>query len=103
MFGTKNTQKIKVDVLSKRSTKYELQVCSALKEAAVFAGDLHDLRRGFNNRLEEMPKLSVGAPKLFYKLEQVSPESISKGFELWHLDSQGNRDRRVAVVYLEKP
>ncbi len=100
MFGLQ-TKKIKIEKKSSRGNKYELWVSAALSETAEFAADMHDFKRGFNNRLEDMPNLSIGAPSLFYRLEQKDPNSISKGFELWHLNVEGDKDRLVAVVSIE--
>jgi hypothetical protein len=87
-----------------RSRKYELQVWEILRQWRNSEADLNIFANNFWREIEAMKRLSVGKPSDFYKLlkhpigvrEWEQPTSV----ELWHKDSLGDLDRKVATITL---
>lgn len=84
---------VKVEVISTVSRLYEMQVravCSGLRHSCE---TIDGARNSFNYDLKHMERKSTGAPSDFYKTED-----ISNGFEVWHLNALGDKDRLVATI-----
>ena len=83
---------LKVQINSSKSGYYELTVksiCSSIKHC----DDIDSARRSFQYDLERIPKRSTGSADVFYKATE-----IINGFEVWHLNAIGDKDRLVATI-----
>lgn len=86
---------LKIEINSKRSKSYELQVIFKLREFENTNLSLYSLPGMFKDRIGEIKKASVGTADMFYKAN-ISDDQ--KKVEIWHLNSQGHADRLLATV-----
>lgn len=86
---------LQIEIKSKRSKSYELQVIGKLREFENSNLSLYSLPDMFKARIGEIKKLSVGTADLFYK---AFISNDQKKVEIWHLDSKGDSDRLIAIV-----
>lgn len=83
---------VKVEIFSPKSEYYELTVKSICKNLK-HCDDIDSARRSFQYDLERIPKRSTGSADVFYKATE-----IINGFEVWHLNATGDKDRLVARI-----
>ena len=86
---------LQVKIIKRKSQYYELHACQILKEYQSANLSLSALPDHFKTRLGEIPRKSVGTADMFYK-GILSKDN--KTIEIWHLNSIGDPDRKIAEV-----
>ena len=85
-----------------RSGYYELNVraiISALVNVYEISS-LDDFERIFKEDIKKIPRASVASAEMLYRVDRQSSDFLV----IWHLNSQGETDRRVAyITTLPKP
>lgn len=74
---------------------YEAYVVMAIKQCETYSGSLEGFVDNFNDLLKSCPKKTYGRIEAFYKVERLDDR-----VEIWHLNSQNEKDRLIATVTL---
>lgn len=86
---------LEVTILNKRQKYYELQACYIAKEYEDTNVSLYEFPERFKADLGRVPKKSTGTADQFYRA--YLSEDYNK-IEIWHLNSIGDKDRKIAEV-----
>ncbi|UWY28825.1 hypothetical protein N4T20_02620 [Flavobacterium sp. TR2] len=86
---------LKIEIKSRRSKSYELQVLQKLRDFENSNISLHSFPDMFKSRIGEIPRASVGTADMFYR---ATLSEDYKKVDVWHLNIQGDQDRLLAVV-----
>jgi hypothetical protein len=87
---------LQIEIKSYKSKYYESSVVQKLRDSFENSNlSLLYCAESFRDKLKDIPRKSVGLAEDFYRA--VLSEDQKK-VEIWHLTSQGDTDRLVAVV-----